>query len=312
MADATVIVAAWCAEETLTRAVESALAQAEIRLEVVVIDDASPDGTLAVAEACARGDARVRVFRQVTNGGPSAARNAGFAAARGRWAAVLDADDVFAPGRMARMVALGEAQGADAVFDDFQPVDRNGRSVGPSHLAPYALERPVQWDLETFLAGCQAEPDRPSLGYLKPLLRMDFLRKHGLRYDETLRNGEDFHLIAALLAAGGTLWVTPEPGYFYTSRAGSISSRLNPAHAAALARADAAFLARNETTMSPAAAALMRRRMCRLGDLSTAETFLQALRAGQPGRAARALMHRPRAAGRLFRQGWEAARRRLV
>jgi succinoglycan biosynthesis protein ExoO len=312
MIDATVIVAAWCAEGTLARAVESALAQDGVCLEVIVIDDSSPDKTLATAEACARKDARVRVLRQAVNGGPSAARNAGLDAARGRWAVVLDSDDVLAPGRLARMIALGEAQGADAVFDDLQCVDVDGRPVGPSHLAACAFEQPVRWDLEAFLAGCQAEPGRPSFGYLKPVLRMDFLRRHNLRYDETLRNGEDFHLIAALLAEGGALWVTPTPGYFYTTRTGSISNRLNPDHAAALALADAAFLARHQRTMGPQAAALMRRRMCRLGDLDTAETVLQSLRAGQPGRAAGALMRRPRATGRVLRQGWEAARRRLV
>ncbi len=59
----------------------------------------------------------------------------------------------------------------------------------------------------------------------------DFLRSNGLAYDETLRNGEDFHLIAALLATGGALWVIPEAGYFYTTRTGSVSNRLNPDHA---------------------------------------------------------------------------------
>jgi succinoglycan biosynthesis protein ExoO len=210
------------------------------------------------------------------------------------------------------MIALGEQRGADAVYDDFQPVDEAARPVGPSHLASYSLDLPVRWDLETFLAGCQAEPGRPSLGYLKPILRLSFMRAKGLHYDETLRNGEDFHLMAALLVDGGALWVTPEVGYDYTARKGSISAQLDPRHAHALAVADGALLARHEATIGHRATELMRRRQRRFGDLSTAEAILQAVRSGHPVRAVGALVRRPRAAGRLLRQTWEAARSRLA
>jgi succinoglycan biosynthesis protein ExoO len=312
MVDATVIIAAWRAEDHLARAVRSALSQESVRLEVIVVDDASPDGTFAAAQECARSDGRVRVLRMADNGGPSAARNAGLAVAQGRWIAVLDADDAMLPARLTRLIALGEQRGADAVYDDFQPVDETACPVGPSHLAPYRLDSAVRWDLETFLAGCQAEPGRPGLGYLKPVLRRSFMQAEGLKYDETLRNGEDFHLMAALLVAGGALWVTPEVGYVYTTRKGSISAQLDPRHARALAIADAALVARHQATIGHRATELMRRRQRRFGDLSTAETILQAVRSGHPVRAVGALVRRPRAAGRLLRQTWEAARRRLA
>lgn len=312
MVDATIIIAAWCASTTLPRAVHSALAQNDVDLEVIVVDDASPDDTFAQIQALASQDARVRPLCLPTNGGPSAARNAGLAAAQGRWVAILDADDAFTPTRLARLIALAEAKGADAIFDDFQPVEADGQPIGPTHLSPCGLTEPEPWDLEHFLAGCQAEPGHPSLGYLKPVLRLDFLRQAQIRYDETLRNGEDFHLIAALLAAGGKLWCSPEPGYLYTVARGSISNRLDPDHARMLGRADDAFLSRNRAQMSARAVDLMRRRMRRLRDLGTAETVLQSLRSGHPAMAAKALMRRPRAIGRLVLQSWEAARRRLA
>lgn len=312
MIDATVIIAAWHAEKTLARALESALAQQDVTLEVIVVDDASEDGTSDVAKAIAESDPRVQVLRMSANSGPAAARNAALGVANGRWAAVLDADDAFAAGRLAQIVALGDTRKADAVYDDFRPVDADGQFTGPTHLAPLAMTRPEQWDLEFFLAGCQADPGRPSLGYLKPMLRLEFLRAHELRYDETLRNSEDFHLMAELLVAGGALWVTPETGYLYTVAAGSISNRLNTDHARALAVADAAFLDRHAAGLTPQTTALMRRRMRRLGDLGTTELVLQSLRTGQPSKAMGALLRRPRATGRLLRQSWTAVRRRLV
>ncbi|MBU2960332.1 glycosyltransferase [Citreicella sp. C3M06] len=311
MVDATIIIAAWCAEASLAHAVRSALAQNDVSVEVIVIDDASPDGTFALAQNLAAQDGRVRALRQSRNGGPAAARNAGLAAAQGRWVAVLDADDAMAPGRLASMIALGEAKGADAIYDDFQPVDGAGHAAGPTHLASLRLTEPVCWDLETFLAGCQAEQGKPGLGYLKPLIRIEFMKRHGVRYDETLRNGEDFHLIAAVLAAGGALWVLPKAGYLYTRASGTISSRLNPDHATALARADAAFLDQHAQRLSPEARRLLRRHMRRFLDFGTTEAVLHALRAGRLAAAAAALLRRPQAAGRLLRQVAEAMTRRI-
>lgn len=311
MIEATVIVAAWRAETQLARSVGSALAQEDVALEVIVVDDASPDGTLAVAEGLARQDPRVRVLRQAVNAGPAAARNAGIDAAKGAWLAVLDADDAMVPDRLARMIALGESHGADAVYDDLQPVDEAGARIGGPYLGGPEAPPAGLWDLGTFLAGCSGRAGRPSLGYLKPVLRADFLRREGLRYDESLRNGEDFHLMAELLARGGTLWFTPEPGYDYTTRAGSISSRLDPDHARALAVADAAFLRRHGAAIAPEAAEMLRVRGIRLADLAAAEAAIAALRAGRPLGAVKPLLDRPRAMGRLVRQLGAAARRRL-
>src|SRR3546814_20879120 len=52
------------------------------------------------------------------------------AAARGNWLALLDADDGFAPDRLARLVALGEARGADIVVDNLRLVTAKGRVLG--------------------------------------------------------------------------------------------------------------------------------------------------------------------------------------
>lgn len=90
--------AAWCVE----RALDSALAQTYARREVVVVDDGSTDDTPAVL---ARYGDRIRVVRQ-DNRGLSSARNAGIAAARGEFIALLDADDWWLPAKLERQVEL--------------------------------------------------------------------------------------------------------------------------------------------------------------------------------------------------------------
>ena len=91
----------------LPRSLRSALAQRDVTLEVVVVDDGSVPPAAhnkVVARVCAT-DARVRVLRHMTPKGVSAARNSGIEAATGRWIAFLDDDDIWAPQKLASQLA---------------------------------------------------------------------------------------------------------------------------------------------------------------------------------------------------------------
>ncbi|WP_311950122.1 glycosyltransferase family A protein [Halomonas piscis] len=105
----TVIVPAFNAETSLPTALASLAAQRGVTLEVIVVDDASTDGTAEVAEAFAAHDARFRLLRQPFNQGAYAARNRGLAAARGELITVHDSDDWSHPGKLAV-----QAQGLEA------------------------------------------------------------------------------------------------------------------------------------------------------------------------------------------------------
>ncbi|SFN98881.1 Glycosyl transferase family 2 [Geodermatophilus obscurus] len=89
-------------------AVRSALAQTGVRVDVVVVDDASTDDSLAVARALAADDDRVTVLAHSTNQGPVATFNDGLARVTGDYLVRLDADDALTPGSLARAVALAE------------------------------------------------------------------------------------------------------------------------------------------------------------------------------------------------------------
>ncbi|KEY97798.1 hypothetical protein AI27_16315, partial [Sphingomonas sp. BHC-A] len=106
------IIAAYNAQDTLVRAVNSALGQ-QVPVEVLIIDDASSDDTPRVAEGLARLHHNVRLIVSAENGGPSVARNRGLAEAQGEWIAILDADDAFLPGRLQRMTGVARRHEAD-------------------------------------------------------------------------------------------------------------------------------------------------------------------------------------------------------
>ena len=93
-----VIVPCFRAAATLARAVRSILDQAEPAVEIILIDDASPDDTLAAAVALARQHPAITVLARAINGGPGPARNDGIAVARGSFICFLDADDEYTPG----------------------------------------------------------------------------------------------------------------------------------------------------------------------------------------------------------------------
>lgn len=91
--------------DMLSRAVDSVLAQSERDLELIVVDDASTDGTASYLAALAARDARARSIRNATPGGGPAARNTGMAQARGDWIAFIDDDDEWLPKKLERQLA---------------------------------------------------------------------------------------------------------------------------------------------------------------------------------------------------------------
>ena len=108
------------AERFLGQAIESVRAQTYERWELVLVDDGSRDGSSDIArQYAARHPDRIRVIEHPgrENLGMSASRNLGIAHARGRLIALLDADDVYLPEKLARQVAvLAEHPEAGAVY----------------------------------------------------------------------------------------------------------------------------------------------------------------------------------------------------
>lgn len=100
-----VIIPCYKAVVTLRRAVNSALANAPADLEILLVEDGSPDDTGTLCDELAAYDPRVRALHR-ENGGAGAARNTGLDAARGDWVLFLDADDALLPGLWAALDAL--------------------------------------------------------------------------------------------------------------------------------------------------------------------------------------------------------------
>lgn len=273
--DVSVIIAAWRAGGFIGKAIASALASTGVAVEVIAVDDASPDDTFAVLSRIAGLDRRVTALRLETNAGPSGARNKAIEVAQGRYVAILDADDVMAPGRLAELVALADSKGADIAVDNMLNVDETGATLAdnPFLKSPeFGKDRTI--DLATWIRFNNPMAGGDTLGYLKPLIRRAKLIESGVAYDTRLRNSEDYYLIADLLAAHATMVYTPSTGYLYTRSSSSTSYRLKPEQTKAWLDAEARFTARHgaRLTAEERAAQAARKRALRNVDNLVAVT----------------------------------------
>lgn len=121
-----VVIPVYGTEKWLKRCLDSLLAQSYRNVELICVNDASPDGCAGILSAYAARDGRVRVVTHRENRGLFAARLSGVAAARGKWLAFVDSDDYVSCDWFRPLVARAEETGADFVLGNLVEVDEAG------------------------------------------------------------------------------------------------------------------------------------------------------------------------------------------
>jgi glycosyltransferase involved in cell wall biosynthesis len=181
-----VVLAARDAEATISEAVQSVLGQSVTDMELVVVDDGSEDGTGCELDAVA--DERLHVVRNDTPLGLAGALNAGLDAARGTYVARMDADDIALPGWLDAVLGrIARAPGVAVVGTGMIDLLPDGR-VGTVHRMPAGAEA-VRW------AALFSSPFFHSTVAVDPSV----LERHGLRYDTSFVESEDYDLWTRLL-----------------------------------------------------------------------------------------------------------------
>jgi glycosyltransferase involved in cell wall biosynthesis len=181
-----VVLAARDAEATVEEAVRSVLRQGVDDLEVLVVDDGSVDGTADALAAV--GDSRLRVMRNEKALGLAGALNIGLDAARGTYLARMDADDVALPGWLDRILGRIRSAPAAAVVGTGMIDLRADGTLGTVHRMPVGA-RAVRW------AALFSSP----FFHSTVVVDRGVLEHHGLRYDPSFPESEDYDLWARLL-----------------------------------------------------------------------------------------------------------------
>ena len=171
------------------------------RLELIVVFDGAPSIDLVSAVSSFSGGS-TKVIEQVQSG-VSSARNTGLSHARARWVAFVDSDDALPPLSLRHLVCYGEDHACDVVFG-------NHRKVMPSGEEAVLYSRECIVPSDSFKARLQHDVLNPTKG-ASPLwgkvYRRDTIEHFGIRFNESLRIGEDTDFVFRLLS------VSERPGF---------------------------------------------------------------------------------------------------
>ncbi len=207
-----IITPAYNAEAYVGACIESVLGQTFGDLELVIVDDGSTDGTTELIRRFAAQDARVRGFRG-PNRGVSYARNVALRHSRGRYLALLDADDQWDPSFAATMIGILERQPAVAVAVG------NALNLGGPHDG-----RPVRpWPAEPRELRFLDMIEHEDAVFIMSVFRRTVYDAIG-GFNERLHRSEDYDFWLRAAAAGFTFVTHPAPLGQYRRLPGSMSS----------------------------------------------------------------------------------------
>ena len=214
-----VIMPVYNAEKYLNRAIESVLSQTLTELELLVINDQSKDGSLAIMRQWEKRDSRVRVIDK-KNEGVSRARNDGLLHARGDYITFVDADDYVEPNAYEttlRYLEEGAAQGPLFSFFDENEQERK-EILLPWETGTILTEKEIWEQLIPYMI--KVYPEDTIEGNIfgsvwRLVVKREEIRKHQVQFDPDLQIAEDFDFCIHLFAKCSRIAIVNECFYHY-------------------------------------------------------------------------------------------------
>lgn len=218
-----IVTTVYDARDYLPRTVRSILAQTFTDLELLLVEDGSPNGCGALCDELAKTDPRIRVFHK-PNGGPASAANVGLDNARGAYIGFVDSDDLIEPTMYETLYNAIQASGAriaactgDAIDEEDLPIE--GQRVA---IRTHGVMDAQQLLLETFQTGSFYGP----LSWNK-LFDIRVFRDKGVRYDESMFFGDDASVLHRVFE-GEQAVCLPDVLYHYRTRRGQMTAAKFP------------------------------------------------------------------------------------
>ncbi|MBR5289027.1 MAG: glycosyltransferase [Clostridia bacterium] len=224
-----VIIPVYRCEEFLPACIASLRAQSLTDIELIFVNDKSPDASLSILHAAQREDPRIRVIDFPENRGVSAARNAGLEAAQGEFVGFCDSDDWVETGMYERLLDAAQQSGADISFCRVYKDRESG-----SENVPLGFETGTRFDRaairETLIpAMLSKETDSDELplsGYTpRNLFRRSVLR--GLAFRPDIRYAEDLLFIVEAMLRADAAVAVDEAYYHYRFHSQSVTKRFS-------------------------------------------------------------------------------------
>lgn len=231
------VVPVYQVEKYLGQLIESLQNQTLQDIQVILVDDGSPDRSGAICDAYAAKDQRIQVIHK-PNGGVGAARNTGLEAATGEWVYFCDSDDYLELDALEKLVEAGEHSGAEVVYGDVALWSGNKMRRMHFHEEAFVTsDRTILDQLVMTVFGRKycylppAEGSAPSTygGPWNKIVRHALLEREGFRFDLSLKGiCDDLHYSISVFAMAETVAYVPTIIYHYRLQENSITHTYKP------------------------------------------------------------------------------------
>lgn len=213
-----VIVPVYNTEKYLNSCVTSIVNQSYSDLQIILVDDGSPDRSGEICDSWAKKDSRIQVIHQ-KNAGVSAARNAGLKIAAGELISFVDSDDVLAPEAYEQL--LKSRNGNDMVMGRMVLMEEDAMLIPGEQIMP-----PKDFSLKEFIEELFREKQCCYLGYLcDKLLKREIIQKNSVFFDPAIKLNEDrLFLLKYLLHCSSVSFCDAVVYYYRQRNAGVITS----------------------------------------------------------------------------------------
>lgn len=206
----TVIIPVYNAENYLCRCVESVRCQTYIDWQMILVDDGSNDGSLAICQMYAEKDDRIQVIHQ-TNSGAGSARNAGLENALGKYIVFIDSDDYVARDYFYILSKHDE----DIVFIDVEALNEDGAVVRKEYMSSYR-----KMSKDDFMRAQMT--GKINWGGVRKVVKREIIENNHIRYSNH-KVGEEALFTYCSIFYSKTIAFIDKPVYYYTQRKDSLS-----------------------------------------------------------------------------------------
>lgn len=218
-----IIVPVYNVEQYLDSCIYSLIRQSYKNIEILLIDDGSPDSCGEMCDEWAKKDVRVRVFHQ-KNSGVSKARNVGLENMRGSLFTAVDPDDYVNENFIMKLFSEMNHFHSDICFCGLYEVDAEHNVIGLKNRTREFYEKIPYGTFEEIIF---SPGSNYIIGGVCKLFRSDIVKEHCIRYNEQLKNGEDHVFLHEYLHYASTFSHCGESLYFYLKRENSASSNVS-------------------------------------------------------------------------------------
>lgn len=230
MPQISIVVPVYKVEKYLERCVLSLQNQTLRDIEIILVDDGSPDNCPALCDAMAKEDSRIKVVHK-KNGGLSSARNAGLAVASGDYVGFVDSDDDVELDMYEKLFSVAEKERVDFVMSDYLRFPAEGEPYLKSLDIPGGRYDKTQICENIFpnLIMRECVDYGPLLSVWHCLYRTAFLRSNRITFDEEVRWSED-NIFSAIVGycADSFYYLKNEGLYHYYQNPGTITTAYRP------------------------------------------------------------------------------------